>query len=267
MTQVKPLEVVAIGEAMVEFNQQDPTHYLAGFGGDTSNCVIAAARMGAKTAYLTQLGDDVFGDDLLALWQREGVATQGVGRVAGGQTGLYFVTHGAQGHRFSYRRADTAASRMSPAMLPVDLIASARWLHCSGISQAISASACDTVLEAIARARAAGTRVSYDLNFRPSLWPAARAGDRAGHAGAVRPVLPEHRRSGGAHRPERAGRRDRLVARAGRLHGGAEARRPRQPGVDRRRHRARRAAPGPAGGCYRRRRLLCRCAAGAPRRR
>ena len=174
MTQ-KTLDVVAIGEAMVEFNQQDPTHYLAGFGGDTSNCAIAAARMGAKTAYLTQLGDDVFGDDLLALWQREGVATQGVARIAGGQTGLYFVTHDVQGHRFSYRRAGSAASRMSPATLPVNLIASARWLHCSGISQAISASACDTVLEAIARARAAGTRVSYDLNFRPSLWPAPRA--------------------------------------------------------------------------------------------
>ena len=175
MTNDRALDVIAIGEAMVEFNQQDPTRYLAGFGGDTSNCAIAAARMGAKTAYLTQVGDDVFGDDLIALWQREGVGTQGVARIAGGATGLYFVTHGPQGHRFSYRRADSAASRMSPATLPGGLIESARWLHCSGISQAISASACDTVLEAVARARAAGTRVSYDLNFRSALWPAPRA--------------------------------------------------------------------------------------------
>ena len=172
----RALDVVALGEAMVEFNQQQgsPT-YLAGFGGDTSNCAIAAARMGAKTAYVTQLGDDVFGDDLMALWQRERVNTQGVTRVAGGQTGLYFVTHGAQGHRFSYRRAGSAASAMTPAALPAGLIESARWLHCSGISQAISASACDTVYEAIARARAAGTQVSYDLNFRSALWPAPRA--------------------------------------------------------------------------------------------
>ena len=140
MTQVKTLDVLAIGEAMVEFNQQDPTQYLAGFGGDTSNCAIAAARMGAKTAYLTQLGDDVFADDLMALWQREGVGTQGVLRIAGGETGLYFVTHGPQGHRFSYRRAGSAASRMSPATLPDGLVQSASWLHCSGISQAISVS-------------------------------------------------------------------------------------------------------------------------------
>ena len=94
-------------------------------------------------------------------------------RLAGAQTGLYFVTHGNAGHRFSYRRAGSAASRMGPASVPPGLVESARWLHCSGISQAISTSACDAVFEAIARARAAGTRVSYDLNFRASLWPAA----------------------------------------------------------------------------------------------
>ena len=170
----KTIDVLAIGEAMVEFNQQ-ADGYAAGFGGDTSNCAIAAARMGARSAYLTQLGDDVFGDGLLALWQREGVDTRGVLRVAGGQTGLYFVTHTREGHRFSYRRAGSAASRMTPASLPSGLVESARWLHCSGISQAISTSACDTVFEAIARSRAAGMRVSYDLNFRPTLWPAPRA--------------------------------------------------------------------------------------------
>jgi 2-dehydro-3-deoxygluconokinase len=176
MSPDKTLDVLALGEAMVEFNQQhDGATYLAGFGGDTSNCVIAAARMGAKTAYATQVGDDVFGDQLMALWRAEGVDTRGVARVAGGETGIYFVTHGEQGHRFSYRRAGSAASRMSSASLPAGLIEGARWLHVSGISQAISASACDTVLEAIARARAAGTKVSFDLNFRPALWPAPRA--------------------------------------------------------------------------------------------
>lgn len=175
----KTFDVVALGEAMVEFNQQPHGGaYLAGFGGDTSNCVIAAARMGAKVAYVTQLGDDVFGDQLMALWQAEGVDTRGVARVIGGETGIYFVTHGQDpggGHRFSYRRAGSAASRITPAALPVGLVERARWLHVSGISQAISSSACDTVFEAIARARAAGTRVSFDLNFRPALWPAPRA--------------------------------------------------------------------------------------------
>ena len=54
-------------------------------------------------------------------------------------------------------------------------ITGARWLHVSGISQSIGTAACDTVFEAIAHARARGVQVSYDLNFRPRLWPAKRA--------------------------------------------------------------------------------------------
>jgi 2-dehydro-3-deoxygluconokinase len=173
----RPLDVLALGEAMVEFNQRGADGaYVAGFGGDTSNAVIAAARMGARTAYATRVGDDLFGDQLLALWRAEGVDTRGVQRVAGGATGIYFVTHhGAQGHRFSYRRAGSAASGMTPGDVPARLVESARWLHVSGISMALSASACDTVFDAVARARAAGTCVSVDLNFRSALWPAARA--------------------------------------------------------------------------------------------
>ena len=170
-------DLLAIGEPLIEFNQRDPARpdYQFGFGGDTSNCAIAAARLGARVGYVTQVGDDTFGESLLALWKREGVATDGVRTVAGAPTGLYFVSHGAQGHQFSYRRAGSAASLLAPADLPRALLASTRWLHVSGISLAISASACDAALEAIAIARAAGARISFDLNYRARLWPAARA--------------------------------------------------------------------------------------------
>ena len=175
------LDLVCLGEAMVEFNQSrdQPTRYGAGFGGDTSNCAIAAARIGAKSGYITQLGDDVFGQQLMALWRDEHVDTTGVRVLPGAETGVYFVTHGPQGHAFTYRRANSAASRMSAddaAFLPcLQQAARARTLHVSGISQAISASARDTVFAAIALARASGARVSYDLNFRPRLWSADSA--------------------------------------------------------------------------------------------
>lgn len=171
-----PLDLVCLGEAMVEFNQarDEPTRYTAGFGGDTSNCAIAAARIGARSGTITQLGDDVFGSQLLALWRDEGVDTGGVRVVAGGDTGVYFVTHGAQGHAFTYRRAGSAASRMAPddaAFAPcLQQAGRARTLHVSGISQAISDSACATVFAAIECARAQRARVAYDLNFRPRLW-------------------------------------------------------------------------------------------------
>ena len=173
----KQFDVVALGEAMVEFNQSTPGEpmYRQGFGGDTSNAVIAASRQGARTAYLSRVGDDHFGRMLLDLWRAEGVDVGAVARDAQAPTGLYFVNHGPEGHAFSYLRAGSAASRMQPGTMDLSAIENTQWLHVSGISQAISASACDTVLAAIDIARAAGAKVSFDPNLRLSLWPLARA--------------------------------------------------------------------------------------------
>jgi 2-dehydro-3-deoxygluconokinase len=174
-------DVCGLGEAMVEFNQTRPQapDFLQGFGGDTSNATIAAARAGARSTYLTRLGADTFGESLQALWNSEGVDTAGVSVAHGEDTGLYFVTHDPAGHQFSYRRAGSAASRMRPEWLdevPVaERLRSSRWLHVSGISLAISASACDTVLAAQSIARRTGTRVSLDANLRLKLWPLPRA--------------------------------------------------------------------------------------------
>jgi len=173
----KTLDVVALGEAMLEFNQTEAgqPNYLQGFGGDTSNVVIAAARAGARTAYLSRVGADAFGTRLLELWADEGVDTRGVERDAQAPTGIYFVTHGAHGHDFSYYRAGSAASRMTPVWLQAgpaaQMITSARFLHVSGISLAISDSARETVYTAIQLAREAGTRVAFDANLRLKLWP------------------------------------------------------------------------------------------------
>lgn len=172
-------DVVALGEPMIEFNQTraaDAASWRQGYGGDTSNMAIAAARLGARVAYVTRVGDDAFGRRLLSLWRDEGVAVDGVASDAGAPTGVYFVTHDGRGHAFSYLRAGSAASRLAPSNLPLDLIRAGRALHVSGISQAISTSACDAVFAAIATARAAGARVFYDPNLRPALWPRDRAG-------------------------------------------------------------------------------------------
>lgn len=173
-----PYDVVALGEAMVEFNQL-PQHegrmYLRGFGGDTSNAIIAAARQGARSAYVTLLGKDAFGDLLRKLWVAEGVDVSAVGVRTDAPTAVYFVDHDEDGHHFSYLRKGSAASRMVPADLSREVIGNTRYLHVSGISQAISASARDTVAHAIAMARDAGARISYDPNLRLALWPLEEA--------------------------------------------------------------------------------------------
>ncbi len=165
-----------MGEPMIEFNQTDHGgHYLRGHGGDTSNCAIAAARAGASSGVFTGLGRDEFGDSLMQLWAENGVDASRVVRHVEAPTGIYFVHHCDEGHSFSYLRAGSAASRITRADLPHDYIRAARILHASGISLAISASACDAVFEAMAAAREAGVLVSFDTNLRLRLWPLARA--------------------------------------------------------------------------------------------
>ena len=173
-------DLLCMGEPMLEFNQQPPDPegrllYLEGHGGDTSNTAIAAARSGASVGYITAIGTDAAGESFMALWSREGVATQSVIRRPEAPTGIYFVTHGPAGHHFTFYRNGSAAALYRPQDVPEDAIRAARILHVSGISQAISESACDAVFHAIHVARAAGVRVSYDTNLRLRLWPPARA--------------------------------------------------------------------------------------------
>lgn len=173
-------ELLCMGEPMLELNRQAPgpdgrALYLEGHGGDTSNAAICAARQGASVGYITAIGQDRPGDSFMDLWAAEGVDTSTVRRHPEAPTALYVVTHDADGHAFTFYRSNSAASRYAPQDVPEDAIRAARILHVSGISQAISTSACDAVFQAIAVAKSAGVKVSYDTNLRLALWPPARA--------------------------------------------------------------------------------------------
>jgi 2-dehydro-3-deoxygluconokinase len=172
------IDILAMGEPMVEFNQTGGAgsrDYLQGFGGDTSNFAVAAARQGASVGYVGALGADVYGAMFRDLWREEGVDAAHVREDAGAFTAVYFVTHDAKGHHFSFFRQGSAASRYKPSDLPMAAIAKAKLVHLSGISLAISASACDAGLAAMEAARKAGVAVSFDTNLRLKLWPVARA--------------------------------------------------------------------------------------------
>ncbi len=205
----KTIDVLGFGEPLMELNsvtRGGEAVFLQGFGGDTSNAIIAAARQGARTAFFTALGDDAFGRDFLKLWDREGVDRSRVTMPADSRTGIYFITHGPDGHEFTYLRAGSAASLVGPGDVPADLIAAARVLHVSGISQGISPSAADAVFEAVAAAKRSGTVVSYDTNLRLRLWPLERARAII-HAGVAKsdiclPGLDDARQLTGLDRPE-----------------------------------------------------------------
>lgn len=171
-------EILAYGEPMVEFNRtgaEGGRAYLQGFGGDTSNFAVAAARQGARVGYVSAVGDDAYGRMLRGLWEAEGVDATHVRTDPAAPTGIYFVDHGPAGHAFTFFRTGSAASRYAPSDLPLDAVRRARALHLSGISLAVSASACDAGYAAVHAARAAGATVSFDTNLRLRLWSKDRA--------------------------------------------------------------------------------------------
>lgn len=170
-------DIVSFGEPMVEFNAESVggprtgSLYSIGFGGDSSNFAVAVARLGGASGYLSRVGADSFGGLLQQLWHEEGVDASQIVIDEQHPTGLYFIMRYGATSEFVYRRTGSAASFLSPADLPEGWIEQAKILHVTGITQAISATASETVFAAIERARAANTLVTYDPNIRPALWP------------------------------------------------------------------------------------------------
>lgn len=167
-------EILALGECMVELYAQEPlaqaTTFHRSYGGDTLNTLVAASRLGSTTGYLTRVGEDPFAPFLLKSWREEGIDISQV-KVVPGFNGLYFIALLSGGEReFTYYRAGSAASTLSPEDLPAAYVASARILHVSGISQAISPSVRAAVLAACRMAAERGVLVSYDPNLRLNLW-------------------------------------------------------------------------------------------------
>jgi 2-dehydro-3-deoxygluconokinase len=160
-------------------------------GGGEYNVARGLRRcFGLRTAVVTALADNPVGRLIEDLVLQGGVdgshvrwdAYDGIGRSV--RNGLNFTERG-----FGVRaalgcsdRANSAASHLQPGDVDWDRIfgrEGARWFHTGGIFAALSESTAGVVEEAMVAARRAGTVVSYDLNFRPSLWKAAGGSERA----------------------------------------------------------------------------------------
>lgn len=169
------IDLLCFGEPLFELSNVMEDEWRSGIGGDVSNVAIAAARQGARSAMLSQLGDDAFGAKIREIWRTEGVKDAFVSSLSEAQTGLYFITHENGEHHFEYRREDSAASLIGPEDIPDAAFENVPILHFSGITQAISASSREAADEAIRKVKGKGGRVSYDPNLRLKLWPLEKA--------------------------------------------------------------------------------------------
>ena len=208
------IEILSMGEPLMEFSAEQEgtldsvTTFASGYGGDASNFAVAASRAGGKVGIITRLGQDEFGDAFMSLWKREGVDTSLVQRTDDGPTGLYIITRNQGRHNFTYYRTGSAASLMTPKMLPEAAIRQVRLLHVTGVTQGISASSRDAARAAMDIARASGTLISYDPNYRPTLWPLDHArsviNESIAMADIVTPSMEEAEMMLGITQPEKA---------------------------------------------------------------
>ena len=153
------------GEGMLQGTRLD-----AHFGGAEGNVAVALARLGLRSAMVSELPDDAVGDAAIESLRKAGVDTARVVR-APGRMGLYFLApaSGVNAGSVIYDRADSVFAGTRDYDWPA-LLAGAGWLHLSGIIPALGPEMAEHGLGAIAAAREAGVQVSFDGNFRGTLW-------------------------------------------------------------------------------------------------
>ncbi|ADQ06244.1 PfkB domain protein [Caldicellulosiruptor hydrothermalis 108] len=176
------LDVVTIGEAMVVFNPtaSGPLRYVNNFvkkvGGAEANFAIGIVRLGHKAGWISKLGNDEFGKCILSVIRGEGVDTSQVKFDPEAPTGIYFKEIREYGEtKVYYYRRGSAASRLTPEDLDPDYIGSAKYLHVTGITPALSESCYLTIKEAIKIAKSRGVKISLDPNIRLKLWSKEQA--------------------------------------------------------------------------------------------
>lgn len=168
------MDIISIGECMIEMFCEGPLSdsdtFTKAFAGDTMNMLVAASRLGARTGYITHVGEDPFKRFLLRSWTNEGIDVSTVTPVDR-PNGLYFISLLPDGEReFTYYRSNSAATRLCPADIDPAYIGRAKIVYASGISQAISPTSRAAVLKAFQTAHGQGVQVAFDPNLRLKLW-------------------------------------------------------------------------------------------------
>jgi len=172
-------KVISIGECMVQMLQRPDGLYSRDYAGDTQNFIQYLAWLGAdldiQAHYLTAMGQDKFGREIVAAWQAHGIETDMVMRTEQKNTGLYFADTDPRGNRdYSYFRSDAAARLMfdlpeSEAIFEKALQADV--VYSSAITMMILTDENkQKLVDFYRRAKEKGVTTAFDTNYRPAGW-------------------------------------------------------------------------------------------------
>ncbi|MCS7260284.1 MAG: PfkB family carbohydrate kinase [Anaerolineae bacterium] len=171
------MDIVCLGDLLVDMFPAEYGRRLAEVsaffpkpGGAPANAAVAAARLGARSAFVGKVGDDAFGHHLVEVLRANGVDTRGVRFDREARTTLAFIAKpDANTQEFVFYRNPGADMRLSPEELDRELLQETRVLHFTSLSLGAEPIR-STAWEAINLARQGGALISFDVNYRPSLW-------------------------------------------------------------------------------------------------
>lgn len=170
--------VVTFGEVMLRLKSPGSEKLFqsesleATFGGAEANVAVSLAQFGLSAAFVSALPANPVGDAAVRALRSFGVDTSLIRR-EGERVGIYFIESGAnqRASKVTYDRSESAMAAAKPGDFDWEhALDGATWFHISGVTPAISASAADLALEAVASARSRGITVSCDYNYRKNLW-------------------------------------------------------------------------------------------------
>jgi fructokinase len=169
--------VVCLGEVLIDLFPDEVGRRLAEVGafrpkpgGAPANVAVAVQRLGTPSAFIGKVGEDAFGRRLIEVLQEQGVETRGVRSDPHARTTLAFIAMpDEQTAEFVFYRNPGADLMLRPDELDRDSLTGARALHAGSLSL-VDEPARSATHEAVRLARAGGAFISFDVNYRPSLW-------------------------------------------------------------------------------------------------
>lgn len=176
------MDIVCLGEMVIDMFPAelgrrivDVSAFYPKPGGAPANLAVAAARLGGRSAFIGKVGDDAFGRYLAQVLHQEGVETRGMRFDPASRTTMAFIAMPDENTaEFVFYRNPGADMLLRPDELDRELLQQARAFHFGSISL-INEPSRSATIEAVRLAREADALISFDVNYRPSLW--AGAGD------------------------------------------------------------------------------------------
>ena len=167
-------DLVTLGEVLLRLSVPSPGRFETAhqldvqFGGAEANVAAACARLGLRTAWLSALPDNAWGERVLREFRAHDVDCSFVTLLPDGRLGLYFLEYGAPPRpiRVLYDRRGSAFARLTPEMVDWNPVRHARLVHISGVTPALGEGSRALVRRVFEEA----AEVSFDLNYRAALW-------------------------------------------------------------------------------------------------